>query len=235
MMSGAVFGMDGLSLDNTTWYNPKTGDVIKIRSNYFEDDHMVLQTMEGRMIRLESLQDYIQWQGPGQPPTKPMEDVPSTQPSGDLPPEVANLIGDATDAVDDGILPEDLELIRGNQPQQKRLKQDGFQPLNFTPQSKTTANYDIIKRALGKTKDPDWVLTMKWPKFPEKELDMLMTVMDIPMDEISEYYIGNIRNEFDEFISNLKSQLGDYITKKLNHEDATKEPKKPATTKGKSK
>ena len=57
------FGIDGPVLDDTIWYNAKTGDSFKVRSNYFEDNNMVVQTYDGRRFNLNQLTDYLQWTG----------------------------------------------------------------------------------------------------------------------------------------------------------------------------
>lgn len=231
-MYGVQFGMDGLSLDGTTWYNPKTNDVVHIKSNFFEDNVMKLQTTSGRMMTLGQLEQYVQWTGQGEPPTTKNE---SESKQNDLPPEVASLlaptdkIGDNSEEYPNGdILPEDLELISGGE---KRSAQGHYlQPTAMiNPHNirlTKTSNYDIIDRALNKTKDPDWNLVMKWPKFPQKELDMLTTVMDIPLNEVTDYYIDKIQSELDALMLNIKDQLCDYIDNKLNPKSDPEIPKK---------
>lgn len=213
--------MDGLSLDGTYWHNPKTGDSFMIKNNYFEDNRMIVVTSDGRRFDLDKMNDYVQ--------TKSLVPKSTPQPQEsqkniltELPPEVANIIDTTDPGVDDMenyMDPEDLAMIQGlgapaplDSPNMRRIQI----PVKQSPASQ---NADIIERALNKSKKPDWVLTMKWPKFPQKELDMLLTVMDVPIEDIEEYYLSHIKEEFDSFIGNLKKQLGDYIEKKLKGDE----------------
>ena len=77
---------------------------------------------------------------------------------------------------------------------------------------------------------------MKWPNFPQDEIKLLHSVMGIPIDDIADYYLNNIINEFDSFVGNLKSQLSDYILDKITPQDEeAKSPTKPKVTKPKTK
>ena len=55
----------GITFDGTapmmegTWFNPKTGDVIKIRDTFFENNNYVARTTDGRMLNYSQLQNYI--------------------------------------------------------------------------------------------------------------------------------------------------------------------------------
>lgn len=57
--------MPGITFDGTapmmegTWFNPKTGDVIKIRDTFFENNNYVARTTDGRMLNYSQLQNYI--------------------------------------------------------------------------------------------------------------------------------------------------------------------------------
>lgn len=228
-MYGVQFGMDGPSLDGTTWYNPKTNDVIRIKSNYFEDSVMKVQTSDGRNLTLDRLKDYVQWKGSGEPPKTPVKENKE-----ELPPEVAAMLvdnntnNDVANTMDD-ILPEDAALI---QPKRVSINSSNsdyhpfsnhYSSLN-TPQN--TDNYNIIDRALNRASKPDWNLVMKWSNFPQKELDMLLSVMDIPVEEISDYYMNKIKQDFNDFIKDIKSQLSSYIKSKINPADTPKVPVK---------
>lgn len=223
-MNEINFGMDGMTLDGTYWHNPKTGDSFKISSNYFEDNRMIIVTADGRRFDMDKMSNYVQ--------TKTL--VPKSNPEekpiskSDLPPEVASIIDDGaqTENIDDYMDPADLAMIQGldtpaslDSHNIRRIQIPTYQP-------PVSQNADIIERALNKSKKPDWVLTMKWTKFPQKELDMLLTVMDVPVEDIEEYYLNHIRTEFDDFMSNLKNQLGDYIEKKLKGDESETTTKK---------
>lgn len=236
MNSGINFNMDGLVLDNTTWYNAKTGDSFKVRSNYFEDNHMMLQTYDGRIIDMEQMTDYVQWTGSGEPPKPEPTQAPGNQNNdiSDLPPEVLSILenGDGDDPYG-GMDPEDYAMIHGAAASGAtpnlnvgRSKQDGFHPIQ--PKS---SNYSIIERALTKVQEPEFNIVMKWPKFPQREIEMLVDVMDIPTEEISDYYLNKVTDEMDKFMNSMKSQLSDYLKDKLKKQEEPNESK--ITSKGK--
>lgn len=57
--------MPGITFDGTapmmegTWFNPKTGDVVKIRDTFFENNNYIARTTDGRMLNYNQLQNYI--------------------------------------------------------------------------------------------------------------------------------------------------------------------------------
>ena len=104
-MNNVNFGMDGLSLDNTTWYNPKTSDSFKVRSNFFENNEMILQAYDGRSFNLKNMNDYVQYTGKTPPPKL----EPKSEP---IPDEVLNLINNEQPDQDNYMLPEDEVLIK---------------------------------------------------------------------------------------------------------------------------
>jgi hypothetical protein len=202
------FGIDGPVLDDTIWYNAKTGDSFKVRSNYFEDNNMVVQTYDGRRFNLNQLTDYLQWVGKDLPPKNPTPQ-PSKAVKEELPPEIAAEIGEAPE---EGLIdPEDLAMISGAKPAAPKESRQ----LNL-PVSKTQAsNRAFIEKALCKAKFPNWSIVMKWPNFPQNEISLLFCSMDIPIDEIADYYLDNITQEFDSFMGNIKKQLRNYLIEKI--------------------
>jgi len=217
------FGIDGPVLDDTVWYNAKTGDSFKVRSNYFEDNNMIVQTYDGRRLNLNQLTEYVQWTGKDLPPKKPISQPSKTE---ELPPEIAAEIGEAPE---EGLIdPEDLAMINGAQPTVPKESRQLHLPVS-KPQ---TSNRAFIEKALSKAKFPNWSIVMKWPNFPQDEISLLVRAMDIPIDEIADYYLDNITQEFDSFIDNIKKQLSHYLIEKLIPKDEP-DAKTKSTTKKK--
>ena len=70
-------------------------------------------------------------------------------------------------------------------------------------------------------------LVMKWTKFPDREIEMLVDIMDIPLEEVSDYYMSYILRDMSKFENDIKTQLQDYITSKMNRNTTTtKKPNK---------
>ena len=232
-MYGVQFGMDGLSLDGTTWYNPKNNSVVKIKSNYFEDNTMKLQCDNGRIMTLEQLSDYVQWTGKGEPPKTPIQHTPTR--SNELPPEVSAMLSTSPDSVSSDILPEDLDIIQGKN---KRINIDnnpllqamnGIQTVSAAVVT-TSANYNIIDRALNKTTSPSWDLSMNWNNFPKKEIELLSSVMDIPIDEIVDYYFDKMKKDFNKSFDKAKIQLQNHMEKMLKTEESSSSSSSKTTT-----
>ena len=140
-MNNINFGMDGFTLDGTRWYNAKTGDSFTVKSNYFENNQMILLATDGRSFDLNKIQnDYVQWTGKGAPP-KPQESKPvATQ----LPPEVLYEVDN--DNQDNYLDPDDLKMINGlgninNYPQNVPVSLAPPQPA-----TSATSNYNIIQK-----------------------------------------------------------------------------------------
>ena len=229
------FGMGNLVLDNTIWWNPKTGDSFKVRSNYMEDNDMIIQTVDGRAFKMSQLANkYVQWHGEGQPPKTPVESANSSSSNHtDLPPEIAAEIETDADNSEESLIdPEDLAMINGaGAPAAPKV-----QLPKAAPNKPVSDDAAIIERALKKAKKPSWNIVMKWPNFPQDEIKLLHSVMGIPIDDIADYYLNNIISEFDSFVGNLKSQLSDYILDKIAPQDEeAKSPAKPKVTKPKTK
>lgn len=231
MLNGINFGMDSLSLDNTTWYNSKTGDSFKVRSNYFEDNEMIIQTYDNRTFPMSKLNDYVQWQGSGNPPATPLQQFHDNTTDNDIPDEVSKLInGDPTDDSDDSdayLSDEDRALISGSGPVASPLRS----PIQVQTVPKTT-NYDIIDRALSKASSPKCDISLKWNKFPQREIEMLKEVMDIPIEEISNYYINKMNGDLQDIINAWKEQISSYINNKF---EPDAEPDKQPNVRGRRK
>jgi predicted glycosyltransferase len=70
-------------------------------------------------------------------------------------------------------------------------------------------NSAIIEKALKNASKPDFVLTVDWEEFPTKQIEMLKDVMDIPQDEIVEWYINNI--DMSDVVESIKDSIRNRI------------------------
>lgn len=175
MMNGINFGGEGPVMQGT-WYNPQTGDAFTVRDSFFEDNQYIVMTTDGRKMDYNRIQNYIQ-SDMKLDDLKKMR-VEKTE-NEELPDEIKNLI--AND-VEDYIIPED--------------KIYTSKPLGniHTPTSAPTLpmNTVIIDKALKNVDRPTFKVEVKWDKFPSKQIEMLKDVMDIPEEEILNWYLDNI-------------------------------------------
>lgn len=208
--------MDSLSLDNTTWYNPKNGDTFKVRSNYFENNNMMLQTTDGRLINMNQMNDYVQWTGQGTPPKPEVKES-----NHELPSEVKDLIGSSDHA--DDILPEDYNLIYNGVPMDMYTSTD--QPITIsTPfvQVQPTEDQRMVARVLSKASSPKVDYKINWTKFPSRQMEMLIDFMGVDMNDICEFYIDKL--DMITIREDLKKQIRDYIISHQVAEETTVQP-----------
>lgn len=206
---GMMFGGEGPVMQGT-WYNPTTGDAFTVRDSFFEDNQYVVTTTDGRYLRYDQIQNYIQ-------SDMKLEDLKqlkkdNTVKEEALPAEVSNLI--AGDDVNDMLLPEDAALI--NKPVNRDLGNiyatptQQKQPAGYTTQPVQNMNNAIIEKALKNTAKPNFSINVKWDNYPSKEIEMLKDIMDIPVTEIVDWYLDNI--QLDEFVMAFKAAIDDKIS-----------------------
>lgn len=208
--NGLMFGMEGPNMEGT-WYNPKTGDSFTVRNSFFQDNQYIVQTTDGRILDYNTLQSYIQSDRPIEMPAK-MED--------NLPAEVADLV-DSNDFSYD-ILPEDLNMINGSKSLGNlSITNNTTQgdPIISIPYTQVDQNFAMIEKALAKKSMPDIQVSIDWKNFPQREMDMLIDIMDVNEDEIIDWYVRQI--DINYLAECLKEVVKDHIHKQLSPEAIT--------------
>lgn len=211
---GMTFGSEG-PLVQGTWVNPTTGDSFTVRDSFFEDNQYIVTTTDGRYIRYEQLQHYIQADpksidGIKQAAANKVKDEP-------LPLEVSNIIDNGDGSMDAMITPEDYNLIYGK-PKSLGNLNDGVRHIapayahattptaNALPENMNTA---IIKKALNNTETPKFNVIVDWNNYPTKQIEMLYDIMGISEEEILEWYLDNI--QMDDVITAIKDGIKNRI------------------------
>lgn len=202
---GMMFGGEGPVMQGT-WYNPHTGDAFTVRDSFFEDNQYVVTTTDGRYFRYDQLQNYIQ-------SDMKLEDlkkmkVEKTPVKEELPSEVANLIDD--NSYSSMMLPEDEALI--NKPRSFGNIASPQAPVitnGLSTHEPINVNNTIIEKALKGASKPDFSINVKWNDYPEKQIEMLKDIMEIPVDEIVEWYLNNVQLE--DFIMAFKNAIDERI------------------------
>ena len=213
---GMMFGGEGPIMQGT-WYNPHTGDAFTVRDSFFEDNQYVVTTTDGRYLRYDQLQQYIQSDMKLEDLKRAHLDKQNKQNTHEiLPKEVSNLISTDEDDLYFGsnlMIPEDNDLLSKplttpkigniNEPAYSQSNQRAAQPAT------TNMNKTIIEKALKNTTNPFFTLKLDWDNYPAKQIEMLKDIMEIPTDEIIEWYLDNI-NMID-FIEEFKKSIKDRI------------------------
>ena len=202
---GMTFGSEG-PLVQGTWVNPSTGDSFTVRDSFFEDNQYVVTTTDGRYIRYDQLQHYIQAdpksvEGIKQAVTNKVKEEP-------LPLEISNILD--TDENDTMMTKEDQELIYGKSKTLGNLsdRHIASAPAHsvYTPTPMNTQIQDmntvIIEKALKNTDKPSFNINLDWINYPEKQIEMLQDIMGIETESIIEWYLDNI--QLDDIIDAIK-------------------------------
>lgn len=201
MSNGIMFNGDMPSMKGH-WYNPRTGDEFTVKDMFFEDNRFVILTTDNRMLDFTSVQNYVQGE-------KQIDSGNIGADENKLPQEVQDLIEPEWD-----ILPEDLN---ATQPQLGNI----YNPL---PTS-NVSNINIIDKALSKRELPSFRHSLLWKTYPEKEINMLVDLMDIPYNEIVEWYISKI--DIKSVVEDLKDSIRKHMSSACVEEEVeTKEPPK---------
>ena len=208
---GMMFGGEGPVM-NGTWYNPHTGDAFTVRDSFFEDNQYVVTTTDGRYFRYDQLQNYIQSDMKLEDLMKIKTEVENKPKIEELPAEVSNLIDNEPNTFSDLILPEDeiyLNSVNNNVNKQTSFGNINNSNTKVESPVNTNMNSAIIEKALKNTIKPNFSINVEWPNYPTKEIEMLKDIMEIPSDEIVEWYLNNI--QFNDFILAFKNAIDDKI------------------------
>ena len=202
------FGIDGPIMTGQ-WVNPQTGDKFTVRDSFFQDGQYVVQTMDGRMLGYNQLQQYVKMENPQQ-----------VQRSSSLPPEVEALIGGSGPASNSqDILPEDMAIITGSvsagSPKISSVTEstDSIkQPPVHLSNSPQDFDLELIRRILNNKINIEIFPQIIWARYPQKELSILMDMFGVSADKITDF----IMSKFD---------INDYTTRVRNYvEQALAEP-----------
>lgn len=193
-MQGMMFGGEGPVMKGT-WYNPANGDVFTVRDSFFEDNNYIVATTDGRYLRYEQLQNYTQSDMPANE-LKAVLAQNSKKHEEEIPSEIKNLLEDSDDPYSEYMIPDDMVQPRslGNISDTRHIAPavaHQSAPLGNinTPVNMNTA---IIEKALKNAPKPEFVVNVYWESYPSKQIEMLKDVMEIPQEEILDWYLANI-------------------------------------------
>ena len=193
MMNGVMFGGEGPIMQGT-WYNPKTKDIFTVKDSFFEDNNYVVMTTDGRCLSYNQIQNYIQTDTPVNE-LKAMFAKEKNEVKEEIPTEIRNILAnDDSDDFNQYMIPED-DIYGGNKLgniNQKHIAPAALHKQPVYNDVPTSINKTIIEKGLKNTNGPKLTITVDWTDYPEKEISMLTGMMDIPHEEIADWYCGNL-------------------------------------------
>ena len=199
-MNSVTMSMDGVpEISGTTWYSKTSGDHFTVKDMMMDGESFFFTTTDGRTISSDAMSNYIQ-------SDKPVHNIPKVNPGGKI--KLGDLKKeDNSIRFDNELLPEDLEAL-GNLSDPLSTPISNKQSYK-KPEVNQNPNQIIIDKAFSKIDAPEIRLNLIWDHYPEKELDMLMTVMDIPKEDIAEFIYNKWFNDNSQLIKDkIKKILG---------------------------
>jgi hypothetical protein len=191
-MNNLMFNGEG-PLMSGTWYNPTNGDSFTVMDSFFQDNQYIVKTTDGRMLDYNFIQNYVKSDTPIQKPQQSAVQKPSQ-----LPHEVASILDNGYD-----MIPEDTML--GN------LNNRG------TSYSQVSQNESIISKALSKRELPKTSTKLSWTNFPEKEIMMLVDLMEVNIDEIIDWYVSKV--DLNSIKESLHKDIKQFIDNSLRSDE----------------
>ena len=205
MMNSINFPMDGPVM-NGTWYNPHTKDSFTVRDTFFENNQLMVQTTDGRMMDYNMIQSYVQCNP---------KDIPAEEPKqsyNDIPTEVAELL-EAPTPQDPNMLEEDRLLISGQPKQSMSLGNlNTPNPIAVKLEHQGIGQSEdqrLIQRVLSRQQQPSISCNINWTKFPQKQMDVLMDMMGVDLDDVCDFYISKI--DLNDIRESIKRDIKTYI------------------------
>ena len=192
-------GMSGGPMMEGTWYNPNNGDSFTVKDTYFEGDQLYIITMDGRRINGDMLASYVQSDGPI-----------SKKP--DIDPGQGKIGGELLRGLDTEMQSEMNELLNKTLPVQSNDPLVGIdrggEKIQQNPQIKQTSVEDedslLLRRMMDRVNLPKVTCTVKWSKFPSKQIEML-DLLGVPQEKVIEYIFNKL--DYDSIAESIKQAL----------------------------
>ena len=210
-----MFSNEGPLMEGT-WYNPNNGDSFTVSDCFFQDNQYLVKTTDGRLLDYNFIQNYIK-------SDKPLNFKKNTTQA--LPKEVSSILDDSSKNFDDGILEDDIELIRPKSLGNLNDPQRTPEPIQ-TP--KQPSYESIIDRALSKKSQPLLDIAVNWDNFPLKEMDLLIDIMELSVDDIINWYVSQI--DMIQVRKIISDKLIECISNNLSNNPDNKPEKNPQET-----
>lgn len=209
------FGMDGPSVTGW-WYNPQTGDKFNAIDTYFEDNNLLIKTADNRLLNFNQIQNYLHVEDEKSIPNITPQKQKNQTTDDDLPPEVKAILEEpGSNGAESLIIPDD-DIYGGTRKLAPAAELGNIykeaEPETQAPTKST--DFDIIDRALANKSYPTIETDVWWDTYPQREIEMLIDVLNIPEEKIVQYYINNI--SIDDIINTVKDSIREYIIANLH-------------------
>jgi hypothetical protein len=140
------------------------------------------------------------------------KDIPSStesKQSYNIPAEVASILETPTPQ-DSNMIEEDMALLN-NPLKFSRPDRSSLGNLNKTNNEGIGLSEDqrLVERVLSRQQQPSISCNINWPKFPQKQMDVLMDMMGVDLDDVCDFYISKI--DLNDIRESIKRDIKTYI------------------------
>lgn len=199
---GIIFDSSAPIMEGT-WFNPKTGDVIKVRDSFFDNNNYMVRTTDGRVLSYNQLQNYVRDDSKSLKKQQPVQ-KPTPKPVQNKPVQKASVDVDELLTADDAALLEGLKPAKNDEAytEPKHVIQEQFveEPKNV--------NEDIIERALNGFDKPFLKVLVDW-NAPLYELGILKSVMGITEEDIAQWMSKSLKVR--DLSQDIDNSINEYL------------------------
>lgn len=232
MINEVVFDASSGPNISGTWVNYNTKDIFTVKDCFFQDNQLLIQTTDGRMLDYNFVQDYVRLEKPTPDDIIRIKQEFANTPNSsatNIPKEVAQLINpvdqpvqqnvDANKYNEEYLIPDDMGIGQSNNsPKTNIFKQDSkeltsgdrrIQPSSSIYNRIESEDVLFIKRVLRNIEMPDLQTTVKWDNIPSAKIDTLINLLGVDVDNIVEWIMKDI--SLDDIKSSIKTSIKQYI------------------------
>lgn len=234
-MNGVMFGGEGPIMQGN-WYNPRTHDIFTVRDSFFEDNNYVVMTTDGRCLNYNQIQEYIQTDTSLEQLKEMLEkEKAEKEKHEDIPAEIKSILANENeDPYSEYMIPDDdiYGKSLGNINQRPLTSSTSTNPnqhiYSIKEDKPISINRTIIEKGLKNANGPKITITVDWNDYPESEISMLTGMMDIPHEEIAEWFCDNMDVSwvYEDIKNAIYNKLLPNKAKEDNKKDNTKEKEK---------
>lgn len=200
-----------------TWVNRLTGDKVVVRNTIIDGDDMIIICADGRQLKMSEFQNYIQM---SDEKSNGIDDTLSLGDIRGIENERRVIVGASNNY---NAHTNDSYVINDEHPMMNNIINDYDPPksnkefveeaINRKGSEKMNESEKMLSKLFEKIDlDVDLKINLNCSNFPVKELNMLQTIYDVTVDDISNYIIKNVLN-----IDVFKSAITEYVNEQLTN------------------
>lgn len=216
-MNGINFSIDGPMMTGT-WYNPNTKDSFTVRDTFFENNQLLVSTTDGRMLDYNMVQNYVQCDAKDIPALKQQQPLNRSE---DIPAEVMSILESPTPQ-DPNMLEEDMVLISGHTTAHPTRSLGSLNNPVLKSGIGQSEDQRLVERVLSRQQLPSINCNIKWSKFPQKQMDVLMDMMGVDLEDVCDFYISKIN--LDDIRESIKTDIKQYIEDAMGYNGEEEAP-----------